>query len=135
MVIYEIFLTIASLNPIFFKGIIALTLEANPQLTWRDVMFILVLTARPKAIPSNNFFANKAGFLVSSRYGFGLMDAGQMVRMATRWTTVPQFASCVADKSNVSDVDGENVNRVASFVETNGCAGTRDEVNFIEQVY
>jgi len=29
------------------SGIIALTLEANPQLTWRDVQHIIVRTARP----------------------------------------------------------------------------------------
>lgn len=42
-------------------GIIALTLEANPNLTWRDIMFMIVLTSRPDAIPSNNYFENKAG--------------------------------------------------------------------------
>lgn len=75
-------------------GIIALALEANPSLTWRDVMFITVLTSRPKAIKSNNYIANKRGFLVSSTYGFGLMDAGRMVELAKNWINVPKMASC-----------------------------------------
>lgn len=32
---------------------------------------------------------NKAGLSVSKYYGFGLMDAGQMVYLAEHWNTVP----------------------------------------------
>jgi proprotein convertase subtilisin/kexin type 5 len=75
-------------------GIIALALEANPNLTWRDVMYLIVLTSRPKAISSNNYFANKRGFLVSNRYGFGLMDAGRMTELAKTWVNVPEMNYC-----------------------------------------
>ena len=44
-------------------GIVALALEANPKLTWRDVMYLTVLTSRPKAIKSNNYIINQRGFL------------------------------------------------------------------------
>lgn len=43
-------------------GIIALALEANKELTWRDVMFIVALSARPKRERSKDFFKNGAGF-------------------------------------------------------------------------
>jgi hypothetical protein len=75
-------------------GIIALALEANPKLTWRDIMYLTVLTSRPKAIKSNNYIMNKRGFLVSPRYGFGLMDAGRMVEAAMTWKNVPPMQSC-----------------------------------------
>lgn len=114
-------------------GIIALTLEANPNLTWRDVMFIIVLTSRPKVIRSNNYFQNKAGFLVSSRYGFGLMDAGRMVEVAKKWITVPEFHTCHANKTKFKS-KRKKFNQREVFVETNGCAGTPHEVIFIEQV-
>jgi hypothetical protein len=81
-------------------GIIALALEANSKLTWRDVMYLVVLTSRPKAIKSNNYIVNKRGFLVSSRYGFGLMDAGRMVDMAKKWQNVPILRSCQTLNSN-----------------------------------
>jgi len=81
-------------------GIIALALEANSKLTWRDVMYLIVLTSRPKAIKSNNFIVNKRGFLVSSRYGFGLMDAGRMVELAKNWQNVPLLRSCQTLNSN-----------------------------------
>ncbi len=78
-------------------GVIALGLEANPNLTWRDVMFIIVLSSRPKAIKSNNYITNKRGLMVSSRYGFGLMDAGRLVELATNWKNVPKMATCVSE--------------------------------------
>jgi subtilisin family serine protease len=75
-------------------GIYALALEANPRLSWRDIMFLTVLTSRPLAIKSNYFFINKRGFAVSSRYGFGLMDAGRLVELARTWKSVPAMHSC-----------------------------------------
>jgi subtilisin family serine protease len=81
-------------------GIIALALEANPNLTWRDIMFITILSSRPKAIKSNNYLVNKRGFLVSSRYGFGLMDAGRMVELAKNWKNVPPMQTCAIYNSN-----------------------------------
>ena len=42
-------------------GIIALTLEANKKLSWRDVMFIVALSARLND-KSKDFFKNAAGF-------------------------------------------------------------------------
>ncbi len=75
-------------------GIVALALHANPQLTWRDLMYITVFSARPKAIPSNNYVRNGRNLLVSSRYGFGLMDAGRMVELAKDWVNVPQMNTC-----------------------------------------
>ena len=75
-------------------GIIALVLEANSNLTWRDVMYIVVLSSRPKAIKSNNYMENKRGLLVSSRYGFGLMDARRMVELARTWRNVPKMRTC-----------------------------------------
>ena len=63
-------------------------------------MYLIVLTSRPKAIKSNNFIVNQRGFLVSSRYGFGLMDAGRMVELAKNWQNVPTLRSCQTINSN-----------------------------------
>jgi len=81
-------------------GIIALALEANQNLTWRDVMFLIVLSSNAKSIKSNNYITNKRGLLVSSRYGFGLMNAGKMVEMAKTWKNVPALQSCSTLNSN-----------------------------------
>lgn len=78
-------------------GAIALLLEANPALTWRDVKHILALTARQidatipavtYALTGGNYIAepawttNVAGRLYHNWYGFGLVDASAAVNMA-----------------------------------------------------
>ena len=77
------------------SAVIALMLEAEPDLGWRDIRTILALSAR-KIVPpgeslDNVYDENKANFyngggLSSSRdYGFGLVDAGRAVRLAEYW--------------------------------------------------
>jgi hypothetical protein len=63
-------------------------------------MFLIVLSSNAKSIKSNNYIINKRGLLVSSRYGFGLMNAGKMVEMAKTWKKVPEFQSCSTLNSN-----------------------------------
>ncbi|XP_067041930.1 proprotein convertase subtilisin/kexin type 6-like isoform X2 [Acropora muricata] len=80
------------------SGLIALTLEANPQLSWRDVQHVIVRSARPAPggvpLAKGLWLKNKAGLAVSRFYGFGLMDAGEMVHLAKQWNTVPEQRTC-----------------------------------------
>ena len=75
-------------------AIIALTLEANPALTWRDIQHIMVHTARPGNLQAPDWRVNGMNRSVSHSYGYGLMDAEAMVRLATTWQLVPQQRSC-----------------------------------------
>ena len=75
-------------------AIIALTLEANPSLTWRDVQHIIVNTARPGNLQAPDWSVNGMNRSVSHSYGYGLMDAEAMVRLAATWQLVPQQRSC-----------------------------------------
>merc|ERR1719242_2487926 len=68
-------------------GIIALVLEAAPSLTWRDVQHIIVRTAKRANLKGDDWRGNGAGYNVSHAFGFGLMDAGKMVRLAREWQT------------------------------------------------
>jgi len=77
-------------------GILALVLEANPKLTWRDLQHITVRTAKKANLKANDWRTNGAGYNVSHAFGFGLMDAGAMVKMALNWTTVPEQMVCEA---------------------------------------
>ncbi len=76
-------------------AIIALALEANPDLTWRDVQHIIVRTSRPLNLKAPDWNENAMGRMVSHSYGYGLMDAGAMVREARGWTNVPAQEKCV----------------------------------------
>ncbi|MFL6853709.1 MAG: S8 family serine peptidase [Sphingomicrobium sp.] len=80
------------------SGVVALMLEANPDLGWRDVQEILALSARqvgdPTALTGSEKYAwsyngagnwNGGGMHFSNDYGFGLVDALAAVRLAESW--------------------------------------------------
>lgn len=69
-------------------GIFALMLEANSQLTWRDMQWITVLTA-VKLDQHSDWFHNKAiGKDFSHQFGYGKADAYAMVEMAKTFKSV-----------------------------------------------
>ena len=75
-------------------AIIALALEANPDLTWRDVQHIMVRTSNPANLNAPDWKLNGVGRRVSHNYGYGLMDAKAMVELARKWISVPPQQSC-----------------------------------------
>ncbi|XP_043281223.1 furin-like protease 1 isoform X1 [Venturia canescens] len=75
-------------------GICALALEANPNLTWRDMQHIVVRTARPENLKAPDWITNGVRRNVSHSFGYGLMDAAAMVRLARKWKTVPEQKKC-----------------------------------------
>lgn len=91
-------------------GVIALLLDANPELTWRDVKHIFASSARQVdagrgpviAVLSNGnytaetgWFTNAAGFNFHNWYGFGLVDAAAAVVQANpaTYTLLPPPAN------------------------------------------
>jgi len=78
-------------------GIVALVLEANPSLTWRDVQHIVVRNAKKANLKADDWAVNGAGYNVSHAFGFGLMDAGEMVKTALKWENVPMQKQCQVD--------------------------------------
>jgi len=72
------------------SGVIALMLEANPDLTWRDVQGILAETSRPithNIYDDESRTTNGAGLSHSNLYGFGLVDAMGAVTAAEKWVS------------------------------------------------
>jgi subtilisin-like proprotein convertase family protein/subtilisin family serine protease len=70
-------------------GVAALILSANPDLTYRDVQQILLLSARHFDLEDPDLARNGAGLWVSHNVGFGIPDAGEAVRLARLWTSRP----------------------------------------------
>ncbi|KAL8197325.1 UNVERIFIED_CONTAM: hypothetical protein K2H54_020394 [Gekko kuhli] len=78
-------------------GIIALALEANKNLTWRDMQHLVVRTSKPAHLNTNDWAVNGVGRKVSHSYGYGLLDAGAMVSLAKNWTSVGPQRKCLVD--------------------------------------
>jgi subtilisin-like proprotein convertase family protein len=74
-------------------AVIALGLQANPSLTWRDVQHIIVITSKKEHLTSN-WQTNAAGFHFSHQFGFGMMDAAAIVNRAIDWVSVPERINC-----------------------------------------
>ncbi|KAL7673549.1 hypothetical protein ACOME3_008404 [Neoechinorhynchus agilis] len=75
-------------------GIFALLLESNPELTYRDVMHIVVETARVPLTPDNLWTVNGAGYYVHDYIGFGTLDADAMIELGAKWTHVSDRKEC-----------------------------------------
>ena len=77
------------------SGVVALMLEANPNLTWRDVKHILATTADKfdvnrttslSGIPQYEWETNAAGYNFHNWYGFGKIDAAEAISMAESYS-------------------------------------------------
>lgn len=83
-------------------GVIALMLEANPNLTWRDVQHILVLTADKNDPTDTGWVNNGAGHPFNHFYGFGRINAAAAVALADLWTSVAAEVSADSGTINVN---------------------------------
>ena len=68
------------------SGVVALMLEANPQLTWRDVQGVIATTASFTDPADASWVATASGLRHSVKYGFGIVDAHAAVLAAQSWS-------------------------------------------------
>ncbi|KAF0990613.1 hypothetical protein HZS_6509, partial [Henneguya salminicola] len=75
------------------SAIIALVLQVNPKLTYRDIRDLIVKTS----IHVDNYpITNAAGYKYSLNYGFGLLDAHALIDLATdvKFGIMPPLRTC-----------------------------------------
>ena len=92
------------------SGVIALMLEANSNLTWRDVQHILVQTSRKIDSDHIGWFQTEVDNWYNHAYGYGLVDAAASVNLAKTWTTVGNEISLTTDKIEVNEFILDNNN-------------------------
>ncbi|QTA88490.1 S8 family serine peptidase [Desulfonema magnum] len=98
-------------------GIVALMLEANPNLTWRDVQHLLMKTAVKNDPGDEDWSLNGAGLHINHKYGFGRIDAAAAVELALTWQTVPEALSLSYGPENVNQsVPNEDDEGVSSVI-------------------
>lgn len=77
-----------------------MTYSFSPGLSWRDMQHLTVLTSKrnhlydPKG--EHNWTINGAGLEFNHLFGYGVLDAGDMVDLARGWKTVPNRYHCSA---------------------------------------
>lgn len=80
------------------SGIVALMLQANPSLGWRDVQHILITTAEKNDPLDIDWTTNGAGYHINHKYGFGRVDATAAVTAAETW--LPAEDDVVTEKTS-----------------------------------
>lgn len=121
------------------SGVIALMLEANPNLGYRDIQEILAYSARQTDSLNSGWEINGAnnwnggGLHVSHDYGFGLVDAHAAVRLAETWQT----QSTYSNETGVSASSSFTKGLVIPDADTTGISdtltiGAELQIDFVE---
>ncbi|MBI2946047.1 MAG: S8 family serine peptidase [Verrucomicrobia bacterium] len=84
------------------SGVVALVLEANPNLGWRDVKEILMRSATQVDPSDADWVTNGAGLRFNHKYGGGLVNAGAAVTLATNWTNLGPQISQFQTRTNLA---------------------------------
>ncbi|XP_047453838.1 furin-like protease kpc-1 [Mugil cephalus] len=115
-------------------GILALALEVNPKLTWRDVQHLIAKTAKISDPEEPGWNINAAGYHVHHRFGFGVLDAALMVQQATHFQPVAPQRRCTQDitlnPARILSSGGE----VTVEIQADACKGGDNQINVLEHV-
>lgn len=91
-------------------GVFALVLQANPELTWRDMQHLVVETGVKNNPQDSSWNKNAAGHTYSNCYGFGVLNALSLVKKAKLWKQVePQVQHKVR-----GELDGRETREIKS---------------------
>lgn len=119
------------------SGVIALMLEANPDLGYRDIQQILAYSATkvndptPTTVDPYNYWVNNnannwngTGLHYSLDYGFGQVDARAAVRLAETWQGQDTYANLIQSPTKNASVQQLPVGATPNFVNNpNGTIG------------
>eukprot|EP00092_Neocalanus_flemingeri_P034915 GFUD01037990.1.p1 GENE.GFUD01037990.1~~GFUD01037990.1.p1 ORF type:complete len:1243 (+),score=296.02 GFUD01037990.1:82-3810(+) len=117
-------------------GVCALALEANRNLTWRDIQHVVIYTANSKPLmQESGWEKNAVGRLFSHKFGYGLLDAEQLVKLAAKWKEVPKQHICETRVETVNKLltKATNMKMNVSLI-TDGCDNMLSKVRYLEHV-
>ena len=109
------------------SGVVALLLQANADLSWRDVQEILLRSATRVSSADSDWATNSAGIAHNHKYGAGLVNAAAAVELATHWFNLDSMTAITLahDNLNLPVPDNSISGITQSFEVTN--AGFRVE--------
>ena len=120
------------------SGVVALMLDANPTLGWRDVQEILAYSARTAPASSGDQTNgatnwNGGGLTVNHDIGFGLVDAHAAVRLAESWggtahTSANEISVSASASPGLAIPDGDEDGTTTSLTIATGIEIDRVEV-------
>uniref|UniRef100_A0A8C9FIU1 Proprotein convertase subtilisin/kexin type 4 n=1 Tax=Pavo cristatus TaxID=9049 RepID=A0A8C9FIU1_PAVCR len=112
-------------------GMVALALEANPALTWRDVQHLVVRASRPAHLQAEDWAVNGVGRKVSHHYGYGLLDAALLVELAQAWAGTRPQRRCSIEALHAPRNIGS---KLSVSADTSSCSGRTGSIRSLEHV-
>lgn len=107
----------------------------SPNLTWRDLQHLTVLTSKRNKLHDevHQWRRNGVGLEFNHLFGYGVLDAGGMVKLAREWKTVPERFHCVA--GSVQETHKiQSGNKLVLTITTDACQGKDNFVRYLEHV-
>jgi subtilisin family serine protease len=93
------------------SGSIALILESNPNLTLKDVKYIIAKTARKIDPSSSGWKRNAAGFNFNNYYGFGSIDVDTAIKLAKTYRP-NRFGKTIETNNFFEKSKAQNLNEI-----------------------
>jgi subtilisin family serine protease len=81
------------------SGVVALMLQVNPKLGWRDVQEVLIRSAAMAQPENLGWFTNSAKIRFNHEFGAGRVDAAAAVQLASGWRNLGARRSAVVVKA------------------------------------
>jgi subtilisin-like proprotein convertase family protein len=81
------------------SGVVALMLQANPKLGWRDVQEVLIRSAAMAQPENPGWLTNSAKIRFNHEFGAGRVDAAAAVQLASGWRNLGARRSAVVVKA------------------------------------
>jgi subtilisin family serine protease len=125
-------------------GVVALMLEANPDLTWRDVKHIIATTADQvgtdsdftyelRGVKQYEWETNSAGYKFHNWFGFGKINAAEAVTTAESYTANSRgtFSSAFNSSGVINVAIDDNGANAPTTLNITKPSGSNDFVEFI----
>ena len=110
------------------SGVTALVLQANPSLNWRDVKEIYIRSATRNDSGDSDWARNGAGFWFNHKYGAGLINASEAVRLAKNWSNLGTMTSVSIPLSSLPNtIRDNNAGGLVKYFDTRSLSGLRVE--------
>lgn len=115
------------------SGAVALLLQRNPNLGWRDVHYILATTARKNDSADAGWTTNGAGYPIHHSYGFGALDVSAAITAANGWTNLGSLLSTEKSGSPNIAIPDNNATGVSDDISISGSGIS--EIEFVEVTF
>jgi len=110
------------------SGVTALLLQANSSLNWRDVKEIYIRSATKNDSGDSDWARNGAGFWFNHKYGAGLINASDAVRLAKNWSNLGTMTSVSVPLSSLpATIRDNNASGLVKYLDTRSLSALRVE--------